>query len=269
MEEALMRTGLHTFGVLVAKEVLGLVKNQATVLSMLVPVTFVALWHLFLGDVGLGASMGGERSTDVSSQDAAFVQHIVLSTSLCMSIGMAASMSLVYGLAEAKETCALRTLVLANVGVGQLLLAKGLATFIVTLAAEVACFVASGVPWSLCGWFLLFGGMGALPVFLLSFVAGLASCNQMAAGLYGMLVLLLTTAPAFGGLSEGVRAVVRFAPTGGVDELSSLAMAGSLTPTAAVEPLLMTAVWTVAAAAAFKLLFRRLVRQDDLLLLGD
>ena len=50
-----------------------------------------------------------------------------------------------------------------------------------------------------------------MPVILVSLVVGLASRDQMTAGLYSVPVLLLTMAPIFGSFSEGIRAVVRFA----------------------------------------------------------
>ena len=190
------------------------------------------------------------------------VQYIVLSMSLCLSIGMGASVSLIYGLAEEKEKHTLRTLMLANVSAEQLMLAKGFVAFVLTIATELVCFAVSGAPWSLAGWYLLLDSVGAVPVILVSLVVGLASRDQMTAGLYSVPVLLLTMAPIFGSFSEGIRAVVRFAPTGGADELLRLIVSGSLTPAAAVAPLAVTAVWMVAAVVVFKLLYRRLLRDN-------
>ena len=104
---------------------------------------------------------------------------------------------------------------LANVSAEQLMLAKGFVAFVLTIATELVCFAVSGAPWSLAGWYLLLGSVGAVPVILVSLVVGLASRDQMTAGLYSVPVLLLTMAPIFGSFSEGIRAVVCFAPTPG------------------------------------------------------
>lgn len=101
---------------------------------------------------------------------------------------------------------------LANVIAETVVLAKGLVALGFTAVTEALCFAVSGAPWSLFGWYMLLGVVGALPVILLSLVVGLASRDQMTAGLYSVPVLLLALAPVFGGFSPDIRAVVRFAP---------------------------------------------------------
>ena len=65
-----------------------------------------------------------------------------------------------------------------------------------------------------------------------------------------------------GGFSPDIRAVVRFAPTGGVDELLRLVIEGGLGTGEALVPCLVIAGWLVASAVAFKLLYRRLLRDN-------
>lgn len=151
---------------------------------------------------------------------------------------------------------------LANVIAETVVLAKGLVALGFTAVTEALCFAVSGAPWSLFGWYMLLGVVGALPVILLSLVVGLASRDQMTAGLYSVPVLLLALAPVFGGFSPDIRAVVRFAPTGGVDELLRLVIEGGLGTGEALVPCLVIAGWLVASAVAFKLLYRRLLRDN-------
>ena len=256
-----MQANLRKLGALIAKDAADLAKNPTMILCVLMPVGFAVFYRFFIGDMGLAGSLRGDGGLGASPQVTSVVQYIVLSMSLCLSIGMGASVSLIYGLAEEKEKHTLRTLMLANVSAEQLMLAKGFVAFVLTIATELVCFAVSGAPWSLAGWYLLLGSVGAAPVILVSLVVGLASRDQMTAGLYSVPVLLLTMAPIFGSFSEGIRAVVRFAPTGGADELLRLIVSGSLTP-AAVAPLTVTAVWMVAAVVVFKLLYRRLLRDN-------
>ena len=177
------------------------------ILCVLMPVGFAVFYRFFIGDMGLAGSLRGDGGLGASPQVTSVVQYIVLSMSLCLSIGMGASVSLIYGLAEEKEKHTLRTLMLANVSAEQLMLAKGFVAFVLTIATELVCFAVSGAPWSLAGWYLLLGSVGAVPVILVSLVVGLASRDQMTAGLYSVPVLLLTMAPIFGSFSEGIRAV--------------------------------------------------------------
>ena len=257
-----MQANLRKLGALIVKDAADLVKNPTMILCVLMPVGFAVFYRFFIGDMGLAGPLRGDGGLDASPQVTSVVQYIVLSMSLCLSIGMGASVSLIYGLAEEKEKHTLRTLMLANVSADQLMLAKGIVAFVLTVATELVCFAVSGAPWSLAGWYLLLGGVGAVPVILVSLVVGLASRDQMTAGLYSVPVLLLSMAPIFGSFSEGIRAVVRFAPTGGADELLRLIVSGNLTPADAMAALAVTAAWMVAAAVAFKLLYRRLLRDN-------
>lgn len=255
-----MGAALCRLGVLVSKGTTDVLKNPAMVVCIAMPVGFALFYRFFLGDLATGA--GGPVGAEASPEVAGALQHVVLSMALCMAIGMGAAASLIYGLAEEKEKHTLRTLMLANVTAEQIMLSKGLVALVLTAAVEALCFAVSGAPWALFGWYLLFGVMGAVPVILLSLVVGLASRDQMTAGLYSVPVLLLSLAPVFGGFSPDVQAVVRFAPTGGMDELLGLAIGGGLSTPDVAAPIAVTLAWTVAAAVAFKLLYRRLLRDN-------
>lgn len=251
-----MQASLRKLGALLAKDAADLAKNPTMILCIAIPVGFALFYRFFLGDLGL-APEAGEGAGAIP-----MVRYVVLSVSMLVSIGMGASVSLVYGLAEEKEKHTLRTLMLANVSAEQIALAKGLVALGLTVAVELLCFAVSGTPWSLCGGYLLIGALGSLPIILLSLVAGLASRDQMTAGLYSVPILLVSLAPMFGNYSEGIARVVRFAPTGGADSLLRLFVEGSLFSPEAWAPLAITAAWTVAGAVAFKLLYKRLLRDN-------
>lgn len=257
-----MKATLRKIGALLVKDAVDMVKNPTMIVCIVTPVGMAVFYRFFMGEMGLGGPLRQSVMTDVQPQLASMIEYIVLSLSLCMAIGMGGATSLIYGLAEEKEKHTLRTLMLANVTAEQIVLARGLVALGLTVAVEVLCFVMSGASWSLFGWYILLGAVGAVSVILLSLVVGLASRDQMTAGLYSVPVLLLVLATVFGGFSPDIRAVVRFAPTGGVDELLRLVIANDLTLAAAWVPLVVTAAWIVVAAVAFKLLYRRLLRDN-------
>lgn len=257
-----MQANLRKLGALIAKDAVDLAKNPTMVLCVVLPVGFSVFYRFFMGDMGLGGPLRSGVGSDLEPTVATLLQYIVLNMALCMCIGMGAATSLIYGLAEEKEKHTLRTLMLANVTAEQIMLAKGIVALGLTVVAEVLCFVVSGASWSLFGWFMLCGIVGAVPIILLSLVVGLASRDQMTAGMYSVPILVIALAPMFGNFSESVRNVVRFAPTGGVDELLRMAISGTVAPSELVMPLLVTAAWIVVAAVAFKLLYRRLLRDN-------
>lgn len=257
-----MQANLRKLGALIAKDIADLVKNPTMVACVVVPVAFAVFYRFVMGDMAIGGPLRSSVGADLEPTAATVLQYIVLNMALCTGIGMGASTSLIYGLAEEKEKRTLRTLMLANVSAEQIMLAKGIVALGLTAVTEVLCFAVSGASWSLFGWFMLCGIVGAVPIILLSLVVGLASRDQMTAGMYSVPILLVAMAPMAGNFSESIRNVVRFAPMGGVDEVLRVAISGTVAPDALAVPLLVTAAWIVAAALAFKLLYRRLLRDN-------
>lgn len=110
--------------------------------------------------------------------------------------------------------------------------------------------------------YLGLGVLGSLPIILLSLVLGLASRDQMTAGLYAVPVILIALAPMFGAYNETVSDFVLYLPTGGMNTLVGLMMQGNLFTNEALVPLAVTLGWTVGCAILFVVLFKRLVRDN-------
>ena len=189
-------------------------------------------------------------------------QKFMLGSGLCMSIGMVASMVLIYGIAEEKEKHTLRTLMLANVGAGQILTAKLAVTLALTAITEAVCFLIIGAPARMLPAFLAIGIIGAIPIMLVSALLGLLSRDQMTSGLYAVPMLLVAIAPMFSMIGEEVSNVTRFLPTGGTDQLFKLLAEDRLLSMDALPPVAVTAVWIIVCTVAFGLLFRRLARDN-------
>lgn len=253
-----MNASVRKLGALMGKDATDMIKNPTMVVCMVMPVAFVLLYRFIMGGIGQSAEAS---DGDVEAASTA-VTFMLLNTALCMTVGMTGSASLVYGLAEEKEKHTLRTLMLANVSAEQIMLSRGLIALAVTAVVEALGFAVSGAPLHLFAPFMAIGVLGAIPVILFSLVLGLASRDQMTAGLYSMPILLAVVAPMFGGFSLELRNAMQFLPTGGAVELLRLLVEGRLFGSDAVMPLALTAAWIVAGFVVFKLLYRKLTSDN-------
>lgn len=178
------------------------------------------LFRLVIGDT---AASEGPTGAGLAAAEGEF-QKFLLGSGLCMSLGMVASMVLIYGIAEEKERHTLRTLMLANVSAGEAAASMGGVALAAVVVIGTACFaVAGGGDSALPPAYLALTALGAIPVVLASLVLGLASRNQMTAGFYSMPVLLPALAPTFGMMGDAIGAVAALAPFGGLWDLLGLA----------------------------------------------
>lgn len=254
-----MDATLRKVSALVRKDACDLVRNPSMLVSVLLPVGFSALFRLMLGDVEASAGLAGERAALLAGT----LDSFLLSISLCMAIGMVVGMVVIYGIAEEKEKHTLRTLMLANVGAGQVLVSRAAVALVVTIAVAAASFFVLGAAdASVLPAYLGLCALGALPTALVSLVLGLASRDQMTAGLYSVPVVLVSLAPMFGVASAPLAGAARWLPTGAMSELVGLMLGGRLLTADALVPLAVSLAWTVAAAATFAALFRRLARDN-------
>ena len=253
-----MTASLRRISALADKDLTDLFKNPTMLVVLLMPIGFMLLFRLLVGDA--------VADPDLSAAEAALVDHetqkFLLGSGLCMSVGMVVSMVLIYGIAEEKEKHTLRTLMLANVGAGEVAASKGAVTLVAVVAIGAACSLIAGVDPALLPTYLALTALGAVPVILISLVLGLASRDQMTAGFYSVPVLLLALVPTFGMANETIDAIGAFTPLGGVYDLLGFAADGRLLSTGALMPLAVTAAWIVVSAAAFAALYRRLARDN-------
>ena len=206
----------------------------------------------------LGELMAGDVQ---DAEFGAFMTGMLLTMSLCMAVGMVFTLTVVSGIAEEKEKHTLRTLMLANVSAGQIVVARSFVTLVLTAVVEAACFFVAGAPLEYFGPYMAIGVVGALPILFFALVMGLAARDQMTASLYGVPLVLLAVLPMMGMASSAMGEVARFAPTGGMVELLNLLLAGDLWTGDAVMPPVLLAAWTVLGVVVFALLFKRLARQ--------
>lgn len=254
-----MDATLRKVGALVRKDACDLVRNPSMLVCVLMPVGFTVLFRLMLGDVEAASGLDEARAGMLSGT----LDTFLLSISLCMAIGMVIGMVEVYGIAEEKEKHTLRTLMLANVGPGQVMASRALVALVVTLAVAAASFLLLGKAGvELLPVYLGLCVLGALPTALVSLVLGLASRDQMTAGLYSVPVVLVSLVPMFRMASRPLAEAARWLPTGAMSELVGLMMEGRMLTSEALVPLAVALAWTAAAAVAFALLFRRLVRDN-------
>ena len=253
-----MNAALRKTGALLAKDIVDLFKNPTMLVVCLLPIVFMALYSFMIGDATGEAEITAEQQAAVDPVIAQFM----LGSSLCMTVGMVCTMTVLYGIAEEKEKHTLRTLMLANVGASQVAAAKAVVALVASIVVNAACFFVAGGEPGMLGAYLALGVVGSLPIILFSLVLGLASRDQMTAGVYSVPVLLVALVPMFGMANETIEKVSHWLPTGGGYDLIGLAMDGRLLSQYALAPLAVTAAWIVVGAAVFAALFKKLARDN-------
>lgn len=246
-----MDATLRKTSALITKDLRDIVKNPYMLVCCLLPIGFVFLYSNVLG---------GDASA--SPEAAAYMSSYLLSISLCMTAGMTGSMLVLYAIAEEKEKNTLRTLMLANVHARQIIISRAFVSLLIIMILDAICYAIVDGPKGDFASYLIIGLTGSIPIVLVSLLFGLAARDQMTAGLYSTPVIFAALAPMFGAMNEGIGNVVRYFPTGGMDELVKLSVAGNLFTSEAVAPALVTLAWIVIALAAFALLFKRLTRDN-------
>ncbi|PNV64391.1 hypothetical protein C2L80_12155 [Rubneribacter badeniensis] len=243
-----MEAALRKTSALLGKDMKDLVKNPTVLLGCLLPVGFIALYSQTMGDAS------GEAA------DAA--RHQFLTMALFMTVGMTGCMTALYTIAEEKEKHTLRTLMLANVSAAQVIASRAVVSLTAIVVAQAACFAVLRAPIDLLAPYLLLGILSGLPVVMLSLVLGLASRDQMTAGVYSVPLILVAFLPMFAPLNETLAKATPYCPTGGAQELLNLAADGALFTADALQPLVVTLVWVAVGAAALALLYKRLARDN-------
>ena len=248
---------LRKVGVLCAKDFTDMLKNPTMLVMCAFPVAFVLLYRYMMG-----RALGGVFA-EGAAEAGTFLATFLLSTALSMTVGMVTCTTVIYGLSEEKEKHTLRTLMLANVSAGQILLSRLILSLVATVVVAAVCFVLiPGAPMGLCTPYLVVCVLGGVPVALLSMVAGLAARDQMTASLYGVPLMLVCLLPMMTSFDEGLSVVARFAPTGGAAKLLELAMADRLFTADALLPLGVTLAWIAVGVAVFAALYKRLLRDN-------
>lgn len=253
-----MNAALRKTGALLAKDLADLLKNPTMLVVCLLPIAFMALYSFMVGDAAGDAGITAEQQAAVGP----VIGQFMLGSSLCMTVGMVCTMTVLYGIAEEKEKRTLRTLMLANVGASQVVASKAVVALVASAAVNAVCFFVAGGEPGMLGAYLALGIVGSLPVILFSLVLGLASRDQMTAGVYSVPVLLVALVPMFGMANETIEKVSHWLPTGGVYDLIGLAVDGRLLSQDALAPLAVTAAWAAVGAAVFAALFKKLARDN-------
>lgn len=253
-----MNAAMRKTGALLAKDFADLFKNPTLLVVCLLPIAFMALYSFMIGDAAGGSDLTAEQQEAIDP----VISQFMLGSSLCMTLGMVCTMTVLYGIAEEKEKRTLRTLMLANVGASQVVASKAVVALVASTVVNAVCFFVAGGEPGMLGAYLALGVVGSLPVILFSLVLGLASRDQMTAGVYSVPVLLVALVPMFGMANETIEKASHWLPTGGVYDLIGLAMDGRLLSQDALAPLGVTLAWIVVGAVVFAALFKKLARDN-------
>lgn len=134
-----MQATMRKIGALCQKDFIDMFKNPSMLVCLIMPIGFAVLFRYMLSDVGVATV--GEDPNAAGAAVGQILATFELSSSLCMAIGMVVSMAVVYGIAEEKEKHTLRTLMLANVSAGQIIVSRALISLVMMLIVAAACFL--------------------------------------------------------------------------------------------------------------------------------
>ena len=169
-----MNATLRRVKTLASKDLMDLFKNPTMFVVLLMPIGFMLLFRLVLGDASPSAGLTGSELEAANHEIAKYL----LGSGLCMAVGMVVSMVLIYGIAEEKEKHTLRTLMLANVSAGEVAISKGAVALASVVCVSTACFFIAGGAPALLPAHLVLTVLGSVPIILVSLVLGLASRDQ-------------------------------------------------------------------------------------------
>ncbi len=228
---------VRTVAVLTAKYLADVAKSPAMLMSMLLPLVMM---------VGLHAILGGQ--VELPEQEQLFTANIAAYAVLFECV-MATSMVILYAMAEEREKHLLRTLLLADVDLGRMVVARGIAALAGIAVADVLCFAVFGAPAHLMAPLLLVGIVGSLPLVLLSLALGLFARTQMSVMVLDSPLVVAAILPMVFSYDEALMQVTPFLPTGGLYDLTMRLWNGSslLTPEALLSAGMLLA-WTAAMA---------------------
>lgn len=227
-------------GALVEKCLMDVVKNLGLLIICVLPVAFSLLFCAVFGDIDEGHTMA----------------LFVFPTILIFATTMAPPTVALYTMALDREKGALRTLKLAGVSQGQVMLARGIAAVLITTVVVILCFLCSGEPVSWLVPLVIIGIAGTVVMTLSSLVPSVFARNQTDSSLYSVPILFMGLAPMFFQYSDALSQATAFLPTGGMFVLTQLLAEDKLWTPEAVLPAVLTLAWITVAAFVLAVVLR-------------
>lgn len=233
-----MKKHLRVFRTLFIKDFTDLFKNINVLIMVLLPLAFVAIYKF----IPLGMPPAG-----------------VLMTGVLMNLCLTPLSVLGMVIAEEKEKNTMRTLMLSNVTGGEFITAKVAAVTLLTGMINAGAFFLAGFSVNQLPGFLLVTVAGSVCMLLLGALTGVVCRDQTSTGtLAGPLAMVFLLPPMLGQVGGVIGMVADWMPTTATIQLMFFAMGiGAGTFGAVAKYLGVLAVWTLAAAAAFALVFRK------------
>lgn len=159
--------------------------------------------------------------------------------------------------AEEKEKHTLRVLMLSPATPGEILISKGLITFLVIVLVTLLLIPISMVTVQNVALLALILCLGSLFVIMLGFIIGLLSPNQMATGYIGMPVyLVLLLVPMLGQQNPSLAKLAKFIPTNYVGDGVFKALQGQPLAAGRVETIALS-VACIVSLVVFIAMYRR------------
>lgn len=244
-----MNAALRKIGALSIKDAKDLVRNPAIAVCALMPIGFMLLYRYVM-------------FANVPSEAEAEMNSFLIGTAPCFAVGMICAMTILYALSEEKEKHTLRTLMLANVSAGQVMIAKVFVSLAVIVIVDVVCFFVIGVDVSLLVPYIAIAFFGSLSIVLLSLVLGLVSRDMVSSGVYALPIIVLALLPMFSMFGESFETIASYSPCGGMYDLMVMLQEGRLFTSDALVALAVMFGWIAVCAIAFVLVFKKLGKDN-------
>ncbi len=248
-----MKETLRVVGALTGKYLKDALKNPGLMATCFVCVLFIILF---------GAIMKGNLSGDHNEH---VVVPFLLTISLLFSVTMVVSMATFYAMAEEREKRTLRTLLLTNVSMGQVIAARGVSALVLVGVVELVCYVVVDPSLALIGPYFVVGVVGAVPFTLFSLILGCMARDQATVNLMSIFAVLFGITPMFFSFNEEVLPFAALMPTGGMVEIIYQLGAGALSGFDCLAFAFSVAVWTALSGGALALLRKRASQVDEAL----
>ena len=240
----------RTVAALTAKYLADVARSPAMLVSMLLPLAML---------MALRAIMGPQ--IELPEQDRVFASSIAAYAVLFECV-MVTSMVILYAMAEEREKHLLRTLMLADVRLGHVVLARGIVATACVAVANTLCLAGLGADAGVLGPLVAMSVVGSLPLVLMSLSLGLFARNQMSVMVLDTPLVLAAVLPMFFVYDDSLARATPLLPTGGLYDLTLLMWSGGspLSPEALV-PSAMLLAWIAAMALTLAVALRKAPRE--------
>lgn len=239
-----MKLKMHTIAVLMKKDVRLLMTNKNFLMMLLLPLGFAILYQFIYADM---------------MEDSPQMKSFVLSISSLVNLVAVPLTGFAMMIAEEKEKCTLRVLMLSDVSAMEYLISKLLVVLLTMECCAVIIFFVTATPMDCLLPYLFVMTITSITMLLFGAVVGLISKDQMSTGtLTSPIMILFLLPPMLGEYNDLLHTIAQFVPTYALNQMLSLMVSGnSIFTTDMLGNYMLILVWTLIGIAVFCIMYKR------------